>query len=337
MLPGRGTQWLFTPTHGPVPCSWLTPTRRLVFTQAAGDLLARAAAFGHAQSRLELALLLESSEAVGDHGSVEPLLRSAADQGLPDAMVHLATWLLRQRRTSRLDDPTAQELDSLRRAEAIAWLRKAAFVGCAEAQYRLALALLAGPDGDPDEDWVTPLASIPRPVGADANLTISSEPLMLLKRAALHGHVAAQLRLGVALAASGEAWASCLALSRCAQSPAPSAHRAMADLLLGRAYLAGTGVAVSCARGVAHLQRVVKNKDSDAAVAAAAAELGQLQCSICGCPCTATCPDCEAQLVCPICQDAHRAAMHRGSSPSLSSDLTSSESDELPVRRLDTD
>ena len=304
------------------------------FTQAAADLLARGAAFGHAQSQLELALL-ETGEA-DDHSSVEPLLRSAADQGLPDAMVHLAAWLLRQRRASRQEDPTAEELDSLRRAEAIAWLRKAAFVGCAEAQYRLALALLAGPDGDPDEDWVTPLASSPRPVGADA-ANISSDALVLLERAALHGHVAAQLRLGVALADSGEAWASCLALSRCAQSPAPSAHRAMADLLLGRAYLAGTGVAVSCSRGVAHLQRVVKNNDSDAAVAAAAAELGQLHCGICGCPCTAACPNCEAELVCPLCQDAHRAAMHHRGSASTSSDLTSSESDELPVRRLDTD
>jgi TPR repeat protein len=310
-----------------VPCP--TPAV-LSLSQAAGDLLARAAALGHAQSRLELASLKSSQ------GSVESLLRSAADQGLPDAMVQLAAWLLRQRRESRPADPTAEELNSLQRTEAVAWLRKAAFEGCAEAQYRLALMLLGGPNGDPDKDWVSPLASSPRPVVEDANIPISSDALVLLKRAALHGHVAAQLRLGVALADSGEAWASCIALSRCAMSPDPSPHPAMAGLLLGRAYLAGTGVARSYARGVAHLQLVVQNNDSDAAVAAAAAELGQLRCSICGCTSTATCPDCEAELVCPLCQDAHHAAMHRGSS-SLSSDLPSSDSDELPVRRLDTD
>jgi TPR repeat protein len=288
MLPGRGTQCLCLTL--PVPCP--TPTVLSLWTQAAGDLLARAAAFGHAQSRLELALLKSSQVTDDDHGSVESLLRSAAEQGLPDAMVQLAAWLLRQRRESRLADPTAEELNSLRRTEAIAWLRKAAFEGCAEAQYRLALMLLGGPDGDPDKDWVSPLASIPRPADED----ISSDALVLLKRAALHGHVAAQLRLGVALADSGEAWASCIALSRCAMSPAPSPHLAMAGLLLGRAYLAGTGVARSYARGVAHLQLVVQNNDSDAAVAAAAAELGQLRCSICGCTSTATCPDCEAKL-----------------------------------------
>ena len=287
--------------------------------QAAGDALARAAELGHARSRLELALL-RKGDAENDDPEVEALLLRAADQGLPDAMVHLAAWL-RQRRAPLPDEPAAE----LRREEAAAWLRKAASLGCAEAQFRLALMLLAGLDGDPDEDWVTPLASNPRRVST----ATSSDALVLLKRAASRCHVAAQLRLGVALGDTGQAWASCISLSRCAMSPEPSPHRAMAGLLLGRAYLSGTGVSKSCARGVVHLQRVVQEDNAgDAAAKAATAELGTLACSGCCCPCCSACPDCDAELVCPLCQEAHHAAVHapqhRGSS-SFSSDLSSSD------------
>jgi len=290
------------------------------------DALKRAAALGHARARLALAETLQGSG--GDDASIDVLLRSAADQGLPEAMVALSTRLL-QRSPSTVN----------RRHDAIAWLRNAASKHCNEARYQLAELLLRDDACADANEWVLKLTEAPPAVktaeAGEPDAALTKEVLGLLTSASLSGHTAAQLLLGVTLAASGDAFASCLALSRCALSPQPSMHRAVSHLLLARAYISGSGVVKSLSRAITILQAVIDDNVSDYAPAktAAMAELHVvLHCTLCGASCNSTlgppgatsaytkdsavywrvCPDCDVVLLCGRfeCVDAHEETVH---------------------------
>jgi len=302
------------------------------------DALKRAAALGHARARLALAETLQGSG--GDDASIDILLRSAAEQGLPEAMVALSTRLL-QRSPSTVN----------RRHDAIAWLRNAASKHCNEARYQLAELLLSDDACADANEWVIKLTEAP-PAGRETaeagepDAALTKEILGLLTSASLSGHTAAQLLLGVTLAASGDAFASCLALSRCALSPQPSMYRAVSHLLLARAYISGSGVVKSLSRAITILQAVIDDTVSDYAPAktAAMAELhAVLHCTLCGASCNSTspceggptaqvlgppgatpahtkdsavywrvCPDCDVVLLCGRfeCVDTHEETVH---------------------------
>jgi hypothetical protein len=190
---------------------------------------------------------------------VEPLLRTAAEQGWSDAMVELACWL----KEHGAD-------------EALVWLRKASELNHSHAQYLLACHLLEVPP-----DWVTQLV-ITNPLSGPPDDAAWPHPqaLALLRHASLAGHAAAQLRLAMALAAQGEWHDRAVMLSRCAAAHAGSIHRAVACLLLGRAYLRGSGVATSMTRAATWLTRALA--DSTTAAAAEEELRGSVRCVTCG-------------------------------------------------------